>query len=197
MAGAVRLQIALAVDLLTHAPVRIGNLASINIDRNMIDRGHGRHRSVHLFFSKGEVKNEVELEFQLQSSTIALLDRYLRDVRPRLLRAPSSWLFPGEGDGHKCATLLGEQIADLIETEVGVRLTAHQFRHLAGYLFLKANPGAHEIVRRLLGHRSIDTTLNFYAGMETAEAVRHFDRHVEQRRAQARPTRLRRRGRNA
>jgi integrase len=197
VAGAVRLQTAFAVELLTIAPVRIGNLASINIDRHIIDRGHGRHRSVHLFFSRGEVKNGAELEFQLPSSTIALLDRYLRDVRPRLLRAQSPWLFPGEGVDHKCTTLLGDQIADLIETEVGVRVTAHQFRHLAGYLFLKANSGAHEIVRRLLGHRSIATTLNFYAGMEAAEAVRHFDRHVEQRRSQARPTRHRRHGGNA
>jgi len=197
ISGAVRLQIALAVELLTVAPVRIANLASINIDRHIIDRGHGRHRSVHLFFPKAEVKNVVELEFQLQSSTIALLDRYLRDVRPRLLRAPSPWLFPGGGDAHKVKTLLGEQIADLIETEVGVRVTAHQFRHLAGFLFLKANPGGHEIVRQLLGHRSIATTQSFYAGMEAAEAVRHFDRHVEQRRAEARPSRPRRRGGNS
>jgi hypothetical protein len=130
IAGAIRLQIGLAIELLTVAPVRIENLASINVDRHIIDRGHGRHRSVHLFFPKPEVKNGVELEFQLQSSTIALLDRYLRDVRPRLLRAPSPWLFPGESDAHKVKTLLGEQITDLIETEVGVRVTAHQFRHL-------------------------------------------------------------------
>jgi integrase len=196
VADAVRLQIALAVELSTVAPLRIQNLVSIDMDRNIIDQGHGRHRRVHLFFSKAEVKNEVELEFELPTSTVVLLDRYLRDVRPRLLRAPSSWLFPGEGDGHKCSSLLGEQIADLVELEVGVRLTVHQFRHLAGYLYLKANPGGHEVVRRLLGHRSIETTLRFYAGMEVAEAVRHFDRHVEQRRADAGPMR-RRRGSNA
>ena len=196
VSDAVRLQVAFAIELQTFAPLRPHNLANINVDRNIIDQGHGRHRSVHLFFPKCEVKNEVELEFHLQKSTIGLLDRYLRDVRPRLLRAPSSWLFPGEGDGPKGASLLGEQIADLVSAEVGVRVTAHQFRHLAGYLYLKVNPGAHEIVRRLLGHRSIDTTLRFYAGMEHAEAVRHFDRHVEQRRADVRPTR-RRRGRNA
>lgn len=117
VASAVRLQTALAVELLTIAPVRIGNLASIDIDRHIIDRGHGPHRSVHLFISKNEVKNGVELEFQMPGSTIALLDRYLRDVRPRLLRAPSPWLFPGEGADHKCTTLLADQIADLIETD--------------------------------------------------------------------------------
>ena len=194
ISAAVRLQVALAVELLTIAPVRVCNLVSINLDRHIIDQGHGPHRAVHLFFDQDEVKNRVDLEFQLQSSTIALLDRYLRDVRPRLLRSPSLWLFPGEGDRHKCAPLLSEQIADLVEAEVGVRLTAHQFRHLAGYLFLKANPGAYEIVRQLLGHRSIDTTLKFYAGMEVAENIRHFDRHVEQRRqAQSLVPRRRRR----
>src|SRR5262245_8389144 len=53
---AVRLQIALAIELLTLTAVRIWNLVRIDIDRHIIDRGHGRHRSVHLFFPKDEVK---------------------------------------------------------------------------------------------------------------------------------------------
>ena len=39
-------------------------------------------------------------------------------------------------------------------------------------------PGAYESVRRLLGHSSIATTTNFYAGSETAAAVRHYDEVV-------------------
>jgi hypothetical protein len=38
-------------------------------------------------------------------------------------------------------------------------------------------------VRRLLGHKSIETTIRFYAGMEVAEAVRHYDKHVANLRA--------------
>jgi hypothetical protein len=30
----------------------------------------------------------------------------------------------------------------------------------------------------VLGHRSIDTTTGFYTGLETAAAVRHFDRNI-------------------
>ena len=30
-------------------------------------------------------------------------------------------------------------------------------------------------MRRVLGHRSIETTTAFYCGLETAAAVRHFD----------------------
>ena len=50
MAEAVELQIAFAIELLTMAPVRCRNLASIRLDRNIIDNGAGRQRRVHLFF---------------------------------------------------------------------------------------------------------------------------------------------------
>jgi site-specific recombinase XerC len=54
----------------------------------------------------------------------------------------------------------------------------HLFRHIAAKLFLDAHPGSYELVRRVLGHRSIDTTTNFYTGLETAAAVRHFDKTI-------------------
>ena len=81
------------------------------------------------------------------------------------------------------------QIAKTVHREIGVRLTAHQFRHLAGFLYLRRNPGGHEVVRRLLAHKSIDTTTRYYAGMEVSEAIRHYDRHIESRRSEvARPS---------
>ena len=42
-------------------------------------------------------------------------------------------------------------------------------------IYLDRNPGGHEVIRRVLGHRSINTTTSFYTGFETAAAVRHFD----------------------
>jgi integrase len=180
---AVTAQVGLAIGLLTEAPVRSQNAVSIRLDKNIIDVGSGRHRRVHLYFPADNVKNDMELEFPLSPSTIALLDDYVKRVSPFLLRRPSQYLFPGEGDGHKGAPLLSEQIADTVEAEIGVRLTAHQFRHLAGFLYLKANPGGHEVVRRLLGHKTIETTIAFYAGMEVLEAARHYDRHIASLRA--------------
>jgi integrase len=59
-----------------------------------------------------------------------------------------------------------------------VRITVHQFRHLAGYLYLRQVPGGHETIRALLGHKSIETTIRFYAGMETAAAARAYDAAV-------------------
>lgn len=60
----------------------------------------------------------------------------------------------------------------------GIVLTPHQFRHLAAKLLLDRNPGAFEIVRRLLGHKDIRTTIRFYAQFDMARAAKHFDQEI-------------------
>jgi integrase len=59
-----------------------------------------------------------------------------------------------------------------------MRINPHLFRHIAAKLYLDTNPGGYEVVRRVLGQRSINTTTRFYTGLETASAVRHFDRTI-------------------
>jgi integrase len=56
----------------------------------------------------------------------------------------------------------------------GLRVTVHQFRHAAAALILQAKPGNYEYVRRILRHRSIQTTINFYIGLETTQASQEF-----------------------
>jgi integrase len=68
---------------------------------------------------------------------------------------------------------------------LGLRLTPHQFRHACGAIYLAANPGGHEVVRNLLGHRSIETTIRYYAGMEMAAALRYYDAVILERRQAA------------
>jgi integrase len=71
---------------------------------------------------------------------------------------------------------LGVAIERTVIRRVGVKITPHQFRHLGAKLALDANPGAYELVRQLLGHRSLKTTTRFYAGPDTRRAGRaHAD----------------------
>jgi integrase len=56
--------------------------------------------------------------------------------------------------------------------KLGVKLTPHQFRHLAAKFALDDNPGAFELVRQLLAHKNLKTTTNFYAGIDTRRAGR-------------------------
>jgi integrase len=176
---AVEAQEALAVQLLLDAPVRIGNLASVDLDRHVLRSGGGRARRVHLYFPAAEVKNDRELELPLTAETVDLLDLYVEHIRPRLVRSPNSFLFPGEANGPKGSALLSNQIGDFMHAHVGVRVTAHKFRHLIGYLYLKQNPGAHEVVRQLLGHKSIATTIRFYASLEQDEAFELYDSFLD------------------
>lgn len=176
---AVTAQAALAVQILLDAPVRVHNLASIDLGRHVIRIGSGRQARTHLHFPADEVKNARELELPLSPETVELLDFYLEFVRPQLVRAPNSFLFPGEAAGHKGSGLLSCQIASFVHDRVGVRVTAHKFRHLIGYLYLKQHPGAHEVVRQLLGHKSIDTTIRYYASIEQDEAFRLYDTFLD------------------
>lgn len=183
----VEAQAALAVQVLLDAPVRVGNLASIDLDRHVLRVGGGRARRVHLYFPAAEVKNDRELELPLTAETIELLDLYIEHIRPRVVRSPNSFLFPGEANGPKGVGLLSSQVRDFMHRHVGLRMSAHKFRHLIGYLFLKQNPGAHEVVRQLLGHKSIDTTIRYYASLEQDEAFELYDTFLDELREAANP----------
>jgi integrase len=50
----------------------------------------------------------------------------------------------------------------------------HQFRHAAAAIWLQHKPGDYETVRRILGHKRLQTTINFYCGLETLQANRDF-----------------------
>ena len=66
-------------------------------------------------------------------------------------------------------------LAKLTSNEIGIRMTAHQWRAAVGYIYLLANPGSYEVVRRFLGHRSIETTCEFYAFMLEDDAHAELD----------------------
>jgi integrase len=98
----------------------------------------------------------------------------VHDHRPVLLRGASSlWLFPGENGRHKTLSTLGDQITDTVKDRVGIRVTAHQYRHAAAALILRATQD-YELVRRVLGHKNLQTTMRFYIGLETAQASERF-----------------------
>ena len=77
-------------------------------------------------------------------------------------------------------TRFSPQITKRIEKAVGLRITAHQFRHAAAAIYLKHRPGDYETVRRVLGHRSIETTIKFYCGLQTTQATEQFGKLIRQ-----------------
>ena len=176
--AAVTAQLAIAILILIRGPVRMQNLSSIRIGINLIRPG-GLGAPYMLVFPDYDVKNGVPLEFAFDNNTTAMIDEYIYQHRPQLMRGFNhDWLFAGAGQEHKGTNCLSEQISQRLWKELGLEITPHQFRHAAAYIMLKADPGNYELVRRVLGHRSITTTLKFYIGLETLAATRIFGEMV-------------------
>ena len=185
--AALQAQRALAISILTFAPMRIGNLAGLDRDRHVVRHGRGKAEVVHLVIAGWEVKNRRELEYPLPAPTIALLDRYLHRFWPTLAVVGTTALFPGRDGAAKGRRGLGQQISKAVFDRTGLRMHPHLFRHAAAKLYLSVRPGDLEVMRLVLGHETIATTTGHYAGFETAAAVRLFDRTILRLAQEGRP----------
>jgi integrase len=176
--AAVTAQLAVAIAILTVAPVRLANLVAIRLGINLI-KPDGPNSSYWLVFPDYDVKNRVTLEYPLEPYVTRMIDEYVHNFRPIVLRGRNDdWLFPGQCGGAKRSNLFSGQIKQRIYQTTGLRMTVHQFRHAAGALILQARPGEYELVRRLLGHRNVQTTINAYIGLENIHASEIFSKIV-------------------
>jgi integrase len=176
--AALSAQLAVAIAILSVAPVRLTNLVSIEIGTNLIKPG-SPDSPFWLHFPHYDVKNRVDLEFTFDEALTELIDEYIHNFRPTLVRGSNTgWLFPGVAGEPKTANMFSTQITERILKATGLRITTHQFRHAAAAIYLKHFPGQYEVVRRLLGHRNIQTTINFYCGLETTQANEAFGKII-------------------
>jgi len=172
--AAITVQLAVAIEILLMAPIRMANLISLRFEHNLVRPG-GHQCNYHLVLTEDETKNAQPLEFQLPKHLTQLINRYRTDHLPSLINEPNTYLFPNKDSSHKSQATLSQQIKETIYKHTGLQLTGHQFRHLAALLYLDAMPGQYESVRQLLGHKSLKTTTSFYTGMKTLQATRIFD----------------------
>ena len=81
---------------------------------------------------------------------------------------------------------LGKGLTLLIGREVGAQVHPHLLRHFAAWRHLNRYPGQYEIVRRALGHKSVETTIGTYCGLELEAAARVYHRGLDDDRIEAR-----------
>ena len=89
--------------------------------------------------------------------------------------ATNPHLFPGRNGKPKDQSALRNQMKKAIFDHTGLQMTPLQFRHAAAKLLLDAKPGHYEVVRKLLGHKTLTTTYAHYAGAETDAAIELYD----------------------
>jgi integrase len=169
------LQSALAIDLLLHFPLRMENLSSLSFELHM-HWPQGRGKPALMVFKSNEIKNRVPLEFEIPTALAERLLIYRNEIAPAVTGKRPDAVFvtwTGEPRTQSAVTVAIERT---VLRQLGVKLTPHQFRHLAAKVILDANPGAFHLVQELLGHRNTSTTMNFYGGINTRRAGRaHAD----------------------
>jgi integrase len=175
--GALAMELAVAIAILLIAPMRIRNLAGLHLKQHLVRPGGPRSLWL-IDIPPEEVKNEVRLLYELSQRVTEVVDRFIRDFRPRFAEFGNPHLFP-VGATHKTPNYFSRQIRDVIADWVGIDMTPHQFRHLAGLLMKRNSPGSFAALAQLLGHKRIDTVIRYYAELDTLSAGREFDAIVE------------------
>ena len=171
-------QMAVAIAIQLVAPLRVKNLASLEIGRHLVNVGSKLIISI----PSDELKNRAnDLVFEMPAEIADLIRWYIE--KHRTADITNRYLFPGAKGGAKAVRTLQTQIQGTVHAYTGLDWNVHLFRHFGAKQYLDARPGEYEIVRRVLGHSSIKTTTNAYTGLETLSASRHFAAQVLKRRA--------------
>jgi integrase len=183
------LQTALAIDILLHAALRMENLAALTFGEHL-HWPQGRGKPALLIIRMEETKNESALEFELPTVLADRLYAFRNEIAPAVIGRRPDTLFVSRKGKPRTLRTISVAIERTVLRHLGVKLTCHQFRHIAAKIHLDANPGAYELVRQLLGHKDLTTTTRFYAGIDTRRAGRAHAQLVARLR-EARPQRVR------
>ena len=103
------------------------------------------------------------------ASNLVFVAPVTRDPRDRLIGALLRRSFRVRRSGARRS----------IRDETGLDVNPHLFRHIGAKIFLRAQPGAYEAVRRLLAHSETSSTIDAYAGFETDAAARAYAQILE------------------
>lgn len=186
LADALLAQSSLAVSIELIAPLRVKNLAALDLTRHL----QWVENSCFLVIPASEVKNNRDLQYELQPVAIKVLNTYLNIYRPLLVATgpDNAKIFISRSGSQKRPDQLSTQITAFLREHLGLRINIHLFRHLAAYLFLRAYPGEYESVRQFLGHKSTTTTTSFYTGLEQLDTNRRYDAILDKYREQSAET---------
>ncbi|TNF03798.1 MAG: site-specific integrase [Sphingomonadales bacterium] len=177
---------AMATEVLLVCSVRRANLIDLELGKSIRKIGHGKDAFWVIERNGVEVKNEEDLRFKLEGSTVELLELYLRDWRPRLCPLPSPWLFPAADGTCLDPKIMAHAVGAQSKRVLGVAITPHQFRHISAALWMKDNPEGIFTISQHLGHRDVNTTRRYYAPPQQRQASRHFQEHILRSRETAR-----------
>jgi len=178
----VKAQTAIAIEIQLAIPLRPQNLCRLNWKRHFIEPDSSKDKLI-LHIPETEMKSGKEFIAEVPDHVSRRLRWYRRHILPRLNGDPNGDLLVTRHGEHKGQDTLTDQIIKTIQRYLGIDMSPHQFRHLAGSSYLEQNPEDMETARALLGHAWTKTT-RIYVGSSSRRASRAYNRFIfEQREA--------------
>jgi integrase len=183
-------QTALAIAILSYMPLRLQNLTALAFGTHLfMQEGAGSISTLEL--SAAEMKNRLELGFDIPPGVAKMLIEYRDRIAPKIIGHRPTRLFVTVKGTPKSQATVAYLITSCLQRRAGIILTPHQFRHLSAKVVLDAEPGAFETVRQHLGHKNTKTTTGAYTGISSRRAARHHYRLVQEALEQQMPVRRR------
>jgi integrase len=171
-------QNAILFELLMHAPLRLKTLRALSFDLHIsFPRGSGKPALLHI--EPPDMKNERPYEAELVQPLASWLTVYREQIVPAALGTKRQAVFVSVEGERKTEATIRYHFNKIIRAALGLKMSPHQIRHVMAKFLLDRHPGAHELVRELLGHHSLRTTRDFYAPVDTRRAVRFHDKLIE------------------
>lgn len=191
----VKAQVAVAIEFQLAIPLRPQNLSRLHWQRHFHEPDGPKGRLI-LQIPKAETKSRLnDFVAEVPDHVARRLRWYRKHILPRLNANQNGDLFVLRRGEPKGQDTLTDQIIKTIEDTMGIHMTPHQFRHLAGTSYLDDNPDDTETVKALLGHAWTKTT-RIYVGSESRRASRAYSRFVLKQRETLRLKRKPRRAGN-
>ena len=175
-------QVAVAIQLLLVAPMRLHRLAALRVDQEL-HRPSGVSAGMSIVLARDGDVRDAPREYPVTGGARRLVDEFLVRFHRDDPATADRWLFARAGGGPLAAAALRDGVVRETARALGVALTPGRFRHLAATLVLHQRPGDIELVRELLGHRDARTTAHLYAGIGTRGAAVVYGAMLERARS--------------
>ena len=183
LAAEVRYRNGLLIAMLAARPIRLKNLAGIQIGRHLT-----RIDGVYwLRLEAEEVKNRKHIEVPLPEVLTVYVDRYLTKLRQRLLGGSESNRLWISCQGLPLSErVIYHHVTRLTEDAFGEAISPHLFRDCAATSVAIHDPEHVRIAAAILGHHGLSTTQRYYDQSRMLEAGRSFQSALIKRRKEAR-----------
>jgi integrase/recombinase XerD len=179
LSNAVLYRNGLMIALLAARPIRIRNLQSIAIGKQLI-KANGDY---YLQFRAAETKTDKALEFMVPHELSRRVDHYISNIRPILLQrmAPKSESTPRRHPGAALwISMFGtamtecsiyQSITGLTRKKFGHHVNPHLFRDCAATSIALEDPDHVQITTSILGHATLSTSERYYNHALAVKAV--------------------------